>query len=128
MKDQRETDYLSLFFSLPPPSLCVCVRMRMCSETDPDIEVNQTVFWFSNEICQESPIRKFPVKITENMFCAGSSLESSHSCKVTLFPLRHCFGIYISPVTQPNVLSLHSKRDRAKWGPGRNECPPSNQE
>ncbi|XP_045431344.1 serine protease 58-like [Pipistrellus kuhlii] len=50
-------------------------------ETDPDIEVNQTVFWFSNENCQESPIRKFPVKITENMFCAGSSLESSHSCK-----------------------------------------------
>ncbi|KAM5326182.1 serine protease 58-like [Glossophaga mutica] len=49
--------------------------------TDPDIQINQTVFWFSNEHCQESPIRKIPVKITENMFCAGSSLESMHSCK-----------------------------------------------
>ncbi|XP_016072525.1 PREDICTED: anionic trypsin-2-like isoform X2 [Miniopterus natalensis] len=49
--------------------------------TEPDVQVNQTVFWFSNKNCQESPIRKTPVKITENMFCAGSSLESTHSCK-----------------------------------------------
>ncbi|XP_019517890.1 PREDICTED: serine protease 58-like [Hipposideros armiger] len=51
------------------------------SNTDPDIQINQTVFWFSDEYCQESPVRQIPVKITENMFCAGSSLESAHTCK-----------------------------------------------
>ncbi|KAM8791713.1 serine protease 58-like [Rhynchonycteris naso] len=51
------------------------------SNTDPDIQLNKTVSWFSNEHCQESPVRKIPVKVTENMFCAGSSLESTHLCK-----------------------------------------------
>lgn len=49
----------------------------------PDVKINHTVFWFPDEYCQDSPIAKMPVKITENMFCAGSSLESIHSCKVT---------------------------------------------
>ncbi|XP_040331615.1 serine protease 58-like isoform X3 [Herpailurus yagouaroundi] len=48
---------------------------------EPDIQINQTVFWFSNDDCQESLVRKIPIKITENMFCAGSSLENTHSCK-----------------------------------------------
>ncbi|XP_014933115.1 serine protease 58-like isoform X1 [Acinonyx jubatus] len=48
---------------------------------EPDIQVNQTVFWFSNDDCQESLVRQIPIKITENMFCAGSSLENTHSCK-----------------------------------------------
>ncbi|XP_014640254.1 PREDICTED: serine protease 58-like [Ceratotherium simum simum] len=51
------------------------------SNTAPDVHINQTVFWFSNEYCQESSIRQIPVKITENMLCAGSSLKSTHSCK-----------------------------------------------
>lgn len=67
--------------------LCGCVCARACSVTGPDTQINQTVFWFSNEYCQESPVRQIPVKITENMFCAGSSLESAHTCKVSLFPL-----------------------------------------
>ncbi|XP_004763464.1 serine protease 58-like [Mustela putorius furo] len=51
------------------------------SNTEPDMQLNQTVFWFPNDDCKESPVREFPVKITENMFCAGSSLESTHTCK-----------------------------------------------
>ncbi|TEA33769.1 hypothetical protein DBR06_SOUSAS16110012 [Sousa chinensis] len=51
------------------------------SNVKPDVEINQTVFCFPNEYCQDSPIGKMPFKITENMFCAGSSLESTHSCK-----------------------------------------------
>ncbi|XP_036093144.1 serine protease 58-like [Rousettus aegyptiacus] len=51
------------------------------SNADPDIQINQNVFWFSDEYCQESSVRQIPVKITENMFCAGSSLESIHTCK-----------------------------------------------
>ena len=68
-------------------SLFLCVRV--CIDPEPDIQINQTVFWFSNDDCQESPVRQIPVKITENMFCAGSSLENIHTCKVTLFPLPH---------------------------------------
>ncbi|XP_044769551.1 serine protease 58-like [Neomonachus schauinslandi] len=51
------------------------------SNTEPDIQLNQTVFWYSNDDCQESPVGQIPVKITENMFCAGSSLENTHTCK-----------------------------------------------
>ncbi|XP_036109447.1 serine protease 58-like [Molossus molossus] len=49
--------------------------------TEPDIQINQTVFWFLDEYCQESPLRKIPVQVTENMFCAGSTLEDTHSCQ-----------------------------------------------
>lgn len=72
-------------------SLFVCVHARacacVCSDTVPDVQRNQTVFWFHNENCRTSSVRQIPVKITENMFCAGSSLQGTHSCKVTLFPL-----------------------------------------
>lgn len=74
-------------------SLFVCVHARacacacVCSDTVPDVQRNQTVFWFHNENCRTSSVRQIPVKITENMFCAGSSLQVTHSCKVTLFPL-----------------------------------------
>ncbi|XP_077741023.1 serine protease 58-like isoform X2 [Canis aureus] len=51
------------------------------SSSEPDVQINQTVFWFSNDDCKESPVRQIPVQITENMFCAGSSLENKHMCK-----------------------------------------------
>uniref|UniRef100_A0A4X1THX5 trypsin n=1 Tax=Sus scrofa TaxID=9823 RepID=A0A4X1THX5_PIG len=54
---------------------------RNINNIKPDVKINHTVFWFPDEYCQDSPIAKMPVKITENMFCAGSSLESIHSCK-----------------------------------------------
>lgn len=87
-KEKQSLLSLSLSLSLPL-SLCVhvYVHMLMCIDTEPDMQLNQTVFWFPNDDCKESPVREFPVKITENMFCAGSSLESTHTCKVTLFPL-----------------------------------------
>lgn len=54
------------------------------SEPKPDVKINQTVSCFPNEHCEASPIGKMPVKITENMFCAGLSLESKHTCKEVL--------------------------------------------
>ncbi|XP_008514758.2 serine protease 58-like isoform X1 [Equus przewalskii] len=51
------------------------------ANTVPDVQRNQTVFWFHNENCRTSSVRQIPVKITENMFCAGSSLQVTHSCK-----------------------------------------------
>ena len=77
MKDQRKINPVSLS---TPPSPCLC----MCSEPKPDVKINQTVSCFPNEHCEASPIGKVPVKITENMFCAGLSLESKHTCKVIL--------------------------------------------
>ncbi|ELR46997.1 hypothetical protein M91_20690, partial [Bos mutus] len=49
-----------------------------------EMNINQTVSCFPNEHCEASPIGKMPVKITENMFCAGLSLESKHTCKEVL--------------------------------------------
>ncbi|OWJ99863.1 hypothetical protein Celaphus_00015653, partial [Cervus elaphus hippelaphus] len=54
------------------------------SEVKPDVRIKQTVSCFPNEYCEDSPIGKMPVKITENMFCAGLSLESKHTCKEVL--------------------------------------------
>ncbi|XP_008567898.1 PREDICTED: serine protease 58-like [Galeopterus variegatus] len=49
--------------------------------TNPDIQINQDVIWFSNEDCQEASTRQMPIKVSENMFCAGSPPESLHSCR-----------------------------------------------
>lgn len=83
MCEGSKKNKLSLSLSLHPAlTLCVCT----CSEVKPDVKIKQTVSCFSNEYCEDSPIGKMPVKITENMFCAGLSLESKHTCKVILFP------------------------------------------
>lgn len=110
MKDQRKTKSRSPL----PPTPCMC----MCSDVKPDVEINQTVFCFPNEYCQDSPIGKMPFKITDNMFCAGSSLESTHSCQVTLFPwplLSLLFPVYIQE--EIKVIAVQEGM-----------CPPSNHE
>ncbi|XP_037377768.1 serine protease 58-like isoform X2 [Talpa occidentalis] len=47
----------------------------------PDVQIDQKVLWFSNEYCRQSHISETPVQVTENMFCAGSSLAPRHPCK-----------------------------------------------
>ena len=99
----------------PALTLCVCT----CSEVKPDVKIKQTVSCFSNEYCEDSPIGKMPVKITENMFCAGLSLESKHTCKVILFPWAllclfwdTVWGSTYTPSTQSSFLFTSKKRSR----------------
>lgn len=133
MKDQSKTT--SLFVCVCVLSVCVCARARACSDTGPDTQINQTVFWFPNEYCQESPARQMPVKITENMFCAGSSLESAHTCKVSLFPLPllsfawdTVLGSTYLPSPNPVSYLYVQEQIEVNEVRGSNKCSPSNHE
>ncbi|XP_037704583.1 serine protease 58-like [Choloepus didactylus] len=53
-----------------------------------DIQKNQNVVWFSDDDCQVFLGRQVYAKIPENMFCAGSSLESALVCQeITAAPI-----------------------------------------
>ncbi|XP_058156478.1 serine protease 58-like [Dasypus novemcinctus] len=46
-----------------------------------EIQKNLEVVWYSDDDCQLSLIREFPLQITENIFCAGSAPDDTLSCQ-----------------------------------------------